>query len=52
MNIEIGDNEIVKTEFDEEKNEIETSLDHVSIISTLWKAVQELNEEIKTLKNK
>ena len=44
--------EVVKTEYDEDKNEINTSIDYTSAIATLWKAIQELkqeNEEFKKL---
>lgn len=42
--------EVVKTEYDEDKNEINTSIDYTSAISTLWKAVQELKQENEELK--
>ena len=42
--------EVVKTEYDEDKNEINTSVDYTSAISTLWKAVQELKQENEELK--
>lgn len=42
--------EVIKTEYDEDKNELKTSIDHTSAISTLWKAVQELKQENDELK--
>lgn len=42
--------EVVKTEYDEDKNEINTSIDYTSAIATLWKAVQELKQENNELK--
>lgn len=42
--------EVVKTEYDEGKNEINTSIDYTSAISTLWKAIQELKQENEELK--
>ena len=42
--------EVVKTEYDEDKNEINTSIDYTSAISTLWKAIQELKQENEELK--
>ena len=45
-------NYTVKTSYNEEKERLETSINHTSAISTLWKAVQELkseNEELKSL---
>lgn len=42
--------EVVKTEYDEDKNEITTSIDYTTAISTLWKAVQELKSEVDSLK--
>lgn len=40
----------VKTTYNEEKNELETSIDFTTAIAVLWKAVQELKEENKELK--
>lgn len=42
--------EVVKTEYDEDKNEINTSIDYTSAIATLWKAIQELKQENEELK--
>lgn len=42
--------EVVKTVYNEEKDEIKTSIDYTSAISTLWKAVQELKQENDELK--
>lgn len=42
--------EVVKTEYDEDKNELKTSIDYTSAIATLWKAVQELKQENDELK--
>lgn len=42
--------EVVKTVYNEEKDEIKTSIDYTSAISTLWKAVQELKQENNELK--
>lgn len=42
--------EVVKTVYNEEKDEIKTSIDYTSAISTLWKAVQELKQENEELK--
>ena len=42
--------EVVKTEYDEDKNELKTSIDYTSAIATLWKAVQELKQENEELK--
>lgn len=42
--------EVVKTEYDEDKNELKTSIDYTSAIATLWKAVQELKQENNELK--
>ena len=42
--------EVVKTVYNEEKDEIKTSIDYTSAISTLWKAVQELKSEVDSLK--
>lgn len=42
--------EVVKTVYNEEKDEIETSIDYTSAIATLWKAVQELKQENNELK--
>ena len=44
--------EVVKTVYNEEKDEIKTSIDYTSAISTLWKAVQELKQENDELKEK
>ena len=44
--------EVVKTVYNEEKDEIKTSIDYTSAISTLWKAVQELKQENDKLKEK
>lgn len=43
---------VVKTVYNEEKDEIKTSIDYTSAISTLWKAVQELKQENDELKEK
>lgn len=42
--------DVVKTVYNEEKDEIKTSIDYTSAISTLWKAVQELKQENNELK--
>lgn len=42
--------DVVKTVYNEEKDEIKTSIDYTSAISTLWKAVQELKQENEELK--
>ena len=42
--------EVVKTEYDKDKNELKTSIDYTSAIATLWKAVQELKQENDELK--
>lgn len=42
--------DVVKTVYNEEKDEIKTSIDYTSAISTLWKAVQELKQENDELK--
>ena len=42
--------EVVKTVYNEEKDETKTSIDYTSAISTLWKAVQELKQENDELK--
>ena len=42
--------DVVKTVYNEEKDEIKTSIDYTSAISTLWKAVQELKSEVDSLK--
>lgn len=42
--------EVVKTEYDEDKNELKTSIDYTSAIATLWKAIQELKQENEELK--
>ena len=42
--------EVVKTVYNEEKDEIKTSIDYTSAIATLWKAVQELKQENDELK--
>ena len=42
--------EVVKTVYNEEKDEIKTSIDYTSAIATLWKAVQELKQENELLK--
>lgn len=44
--------EVVKTVYNEEKDQIETSIDYTSAIAALWKAVQELKQEVEMLKNK
>ena len=44
--------DVVKTVYNEEKDEIKTSIDYTSAISTLWKAVQELKQENDELKEK
>ena len=44
--------EVVKTVYNEEKDEIKTSIDYTSAISTLWKAVQELKQGNDELKEK
>ena len=43
---------VVKTQYNKEKEHIETDMDYTSAIATLWKAVQELKEENQELKNK
>lgn len=42
--------DVVKTVYNEEKDEIETTIDYTSAIATLWKAVQELKQENNELK--
>lgn len=42
--------EVIKTEYDEDKNELKTSIDYTSAIATLWKAIQELKQENEELK--
>jgi hypothetical protein len=41
---------VVKTQYNKEKEQIETDIDYTSAIATLWKAVQELKQENQELK--
>lgn len=41
---------VVKTQYNKEKEQIETDMDYTSAIATLWKAVQELKQENDELK--
>ena len=43
---------IVKTSYNEEKEVIETTIDHTSAIATMWKAIQELKQENERLNDK